>query len=324
MSGFVKWPSIESFRQINHGKAGGTTYRAKVKLHGTNAAITWDGEKVIAQSRTRVITPEDDNLGFAAWVRDSGIQDTWRKDVHVTVFGEWCGKGIQKGVAVSQIDRKIFAVFAALDHGTGRFAYFPETLACLTPEHPDVYILPWCGDDVRIDWTFVSAEVIAQMNEAVAAVETEDPWIKKNFGVSGTGEGLVYYPVEGGRESQPPSDCYADPDSPHYFGRWLFKAKGEKHRVNASKDAVTTRAQLPGEIADFVEFAATEPRFQQGLFELCLAGPDITKTGAFIQWVLDDIRKECSEELAALGDDVKKATGACGAKAAQWFRGICA
>lgn len=33
------------------------------------------------------------------------------------------------------------------------------------------------------------------MNRLVEAVDTEDPWVKETFGVSGTGEGIVWYPV---------------------------------------------------------------------------------------------------------------------------------
>src|SRR5690242_770744 len=41
------------------------------KIDGTNAAVvvTEDGE-VLAQSRTRFITPDSDNFGFAAWVKE--------------------------------------------------------------------------------------------------------------------------------------------------------------------------------------------------------------------------------------------------------------
>lgn len=33
------------------------------------------------------------------------------------------------------------------------------------------------------------------MNRLVECVDTEDPWVKETFGVSGTGEGIVWYPV---------------------------------------------------------------------------------------------------------------------------------
>lgn len=51
---------------------------------------------VFAQSRTRVLTPDQDNFGFASWV-------TWHAEDLVgalgpgTHFGEWWGSGIQRG-----------------------------------------------------------------------------------------------------------------------------------------------------------------------------------------------------------------------------------
>jgi hypothetical protein len=36
---------------------------------------------------------------------------------------------------------------------------------------------------------------VDEMNRLVEAVDTEDPWVKETFGVTGTGEGVVWYPV---------------------------------------------------------------------------------------------------------------------------------
>lgn len=69
------------------------------KIDGTNAAIgvTEDGQ-VYAQSRSRIITPEQDNFGFARWLADLGDNDEiiglLGPGVH---FGEWWGAGIQRG-----------------------------------------------------------------------------------------------------------------------------------------------------------------------------------------------------------------------------------
>ena len=38
------------------------------KIDGTNACVGIVDDVVFAQSRSRVITPGDDNFGFAAWV----------------------------------------------------------------------------------------------------------------------------------------------------------------------------------------------------------------------------------------------------------------
>ena len=65
------------------------------KIDGTNACvIIEDGAIVGVQSRKRLITPEDDNYGFAQWVADNeaellGLGDGYH-------YGEWAGLGIQK------------------------------------------------------------------------------------------------------------------------------------------------------------------------------------------------------------------------------------
>lgn len=52
------------------------------------------GLNVWAQSRTRFITPDDDNFGFAAWVRDNA--EALLKLGEGYHFGEWWGRGIQR------------------------------------------------------------------------------------------------------------------------------------------------------------------------------------------------------------------------------------
>ena len=67
----IKWPSIELFHNLRRTLAAvevspQLTYRAKVKLDGTNAAVQiFPSGQVVAQSRSRVITPTQDNMGFA-------------------------------------------------------------------------------------------------------------------------------------------------------------------------------------------------------------------------------------------------------------------
>lgn len=65
------------------------------KIDGTNAQvhITEDG-RIFAGSRTRWITPDADNFGFAAWVHEnrSELMDLGPG----SHFGEWWGAGIQR------------------------------------------------------------------------------------------------------------------------------------------------------------------------------------------------------------------------------------
>lgn len=77
------------------------------KIDGTNACVVVDDEgNVSAQSRKRVITPENDNYGFAAWVRDHA--DQLRSLGPGYHFGEWHGIGIQRGYGLYE---RRFALF---------------------------------------------------------------------------------------------------------------------------------------------------------------------------------------------------------------------
>lgn len=95
------------------------------KLDGTNAAvvvaargeftspecIAQIGEfDVYAQSRTRFITPADDNFGFAAWVKANAEELTQGLGAG-RHFGEWWGRGIQRGYGLQE--RK-FSLFNAI------------------------------------------------------------------------------------------------------------------------------------------------------------------------------------------------------------------
>jgi len=80
------------------------------KIDGTNAAvvITEDGE-IGAQSRSRLITPEADNYGFAGWVQRNAnlLVEILGPGRH---FGEWWGSGIQRKYGLSGSDKR-FSLF---------------------------------------------------------------------------------------------------------------------------------------------------------------------------------------------------------------------
>lgn len=77
------------------------------KLDGTNAQVHIDDEgHIFAGSRTRWLTPEADNFGFAAWVRDHADELLQLGPGHH--FGEWYGKGIQRGYGLAE---RRFALF---------------------------------------------------------------------------------------------------------------------------------------------------------------------------------------------------------------------
>ena len=149
----VSWGSISLLHnvvrtlQIIHQTHGTplpvVTYRAKVKLHGSNVGIQITPAGVVAQSRSKLLTPDDDYKGFARWVADRA--DTFATlPPDLVVFGEWCGPGVEAGVAIAQIPEKILAVFA-LQEGRGaeaRYIVEPDEIRARLAGIP-VNVLPW-------------------------------------------------------------------------------------------------------------------------------------------------------------------------------------
>lgn len=91
------------------------------KIHGSNAQIiVYTDEKgqatVQAGSRTRFITPGDDNYGFAAWVEinKAEIIEKLGPGIH---FGEWAGPGINSGEGLTE---KTFVLFDFWKYPEGR------------------------------------------------------------------------------------------------------------------------------------------------------------------------------------------------------------
>jgi len=78
------------------------------KIDGTNAqiVISDDGTEIQAGSRTRWITTESDNFGFAAWVQENKSELLkLGPGVHA---GEWFGRGIQRTYGLTE---RRFALF---------------------------------------------------------------------------------------------------------------------------------------------------------------------------------------------------------------------
>lgn len=78
------------------------------KIDGTNAQVIIDddGLTIGAASRTRLITPADDNYGFARWVEAN--KDELLRLGPGRHFGEWWGLGIQRKYNQT---RKRFSLF---------------------------------------------------------------------------------------------------------------------------------------------------------------------------------------------------------------------
>ena len=98
---FEAWPKIARLNR---------DMQITEKIDGTNAAvIVTEWGDVGAQSRSRLITPDADNFGFARWVAGNApaLADALGPGRH---FGEWWGSGIQRGYGLTKGEKR-FSLF---------------------------------------------------------------------------------------------------------------------------------------------------------------------------------------------------------------------
>jgi hypothetical protein len=318
----IPWTEIVAFHQVRkHTQAYPpmlkdnpvVSYNAKVKLHGENMGvqISSDG-KGLPQSRKMSLSLENDLNGFARFVLSEPHHAFFSQERlrGYIVYGEWCGSGIQENTALNQLKQRLFAVFCIRKINEDILITEPDAIKELLGDLPDlIYILPWHGLSITVDWSAKDEELSSNaliINQAVGEVEKTDPWVLSNFGVSGVGEGLVFYPVS--------------PEHLGYegFSNLSFKAKGAVHRQLKVKEPAQINPEKVASVNAFVDLVLTEARLSQGM---TTAAPGFSKQnlGKFISWILADIQKETQSELGASGLTFAQVSKAIADRARSWF-----
>lgn len=300
-SGF--FPSINQYRSVVKAEREWAEYHntpprkrkylGTVKIHGTNAGITMTrAGEILYRSRSRFITPEDDNYGFARAmsIHEGEICDAlspYAQAGDVTVFGEWCGAGIQSNVGVSALEKMmvVFAMrvgdnwqepcriagFSVLDARIFNTHNFPRWTLEIDFSQPEQY----------------QNELIALTN----AVEQICP-VAKQFGCDGIGEGIVWTPIDDDMGS-----------------RYWFKVKGEKHSSSKVKVLAAVDVERFAKRDELVAALVTDSRMAQGIdlhvneFGRSLEMRDI---GEYLRWVFNDVLKEEADTIQASGFDNKE------------------
>ena len=340
-----KYPSIEQFYNVitelkyHYGADADVTlpFTGTVKLHGSNGGVAWDGhaEDLTIQSRNRVISVANDNAGFAQFVtaRTHSFKNLFQEifktfplegNETAYLYGEWCGKGIQKGVAISEVD-KLFVMFNVVfktndddnDEQQSSRRWLPASVFDIFKADATV----WPASDRLYNiyqfstWTknihFVQPDLGETRNEIVELtnqVEAECP-VGKYFGVSGVGEGIVWT-----TRFTSPRDGQT-----HHF---RFKVKGAKHSVSKVKTLAAVDTEKLKTIDEFLDYAVTDNRMDQGYDELFIKTGQpatIKNLGTFIKWVRDDVIKEETDTLEANGLLAKDIGKPISTRARQWF-----
>lgn len=326
----ISYPSINQFRQaVKHIKDNAfyhnkpvplVKFRGTVKIHGTNAAVATNGTEVWCQSRERIITPQDDNAGFAMWHHGkrevfNQMFDVIRKTYaikDIQIFGEWAGGSIQKGVGMNKLP-KLFIVFGIHlgDHETGQWVHHSMFERLILTN----------GTDIFYSGQFKTWEIVVDANkpedaqnqlvEITNQIEACCPVARSLLGETDEpliGEGAVWEAVE-------------VIDSTLNFPALRFKTKGEKHSVSKVKTVASVDTEKVNSIREFVENTLTENRLNQGMDKLREMGLDVSveNTGTFIRWCVTDILKEELDTLSDSGFTAKDVTGQIATAARQFF-----
>ncbi len=105
------------------------------QIDGTNASIMiGEAGEFMVGSRTRWITPENDNFGFAKWAYANRDELMLLGPGHH--FGEWWGSGIQRGYGLEKGEKR-FSLF-----NVGRWSNNAERPSCCHVV-PALYIGPF-------------------------------------------------------------------------------------------------------------------------------------------------------------------------------------
>ncbi len=340
-------------------------YLGTVKLHGSHSDIVLrpappgdadadGGDVLVLQSRNKVVTPggKTDHAQMAGKLTPHAaalrrLAQAARERAGappgavVQLAGEWCGPGVQKGVAICRLPHAFYLVGARVggvwqprsvveglrDHGALVFNIF---------DYPafELEVHFGRGDegvkealDRAMELTMQvgarALRMLGRSGEGGQASEVDSAWLRPQVdavcpvaqarGVTGPGEGIVWVPD---------LDCPANPawlcSAP---GLW-FKTKGESHlaaAASAGPSAGPTAAAPPKnplagvapEVAAGLAKLATRGRCLQAVeFQREMGGEGAAVCAAKAgSWVAQDVVKEEGLALEALGLKMPKDKG---------------
>ena len=272
------------------------SYIGTIKLHGTNASIVLNNGEVSFCSRKRELAIGDDNAGFAGAMSALNLAPLLECAKRVTgldnfaIYGEWAGKGVIKGAAISQIEKTMF-IFGVKDLDADCYLSMDVVAKISDPEGVIKNICDYPTYEMDID--FSSPEKFVNKIVSITdAIDKECP-VASTFGIKGFGEGVVWSPRD--RASFPDNE-------------FVFKVKGEKHSVSKVKTTSKVDEVEIANIKEFVSLTVTENRLDQGVAHLKEMGLplDRSSTATYIRWVVNDVMTEEADLISTKSINKKK------------------
>lgn len=282
------------------------SFTGTCKLHGTFAAFLYNEESGYwIQSKENIITPQKDNAGFA-WFAES------KKDVFIDLIKyladshgidlksntimlgmEWAGKGIQKSVGISEIEKSAFifshAKVSPFDQEKPSFWISTNKVDSIDNRIYNIENFKTFSIEVDFNRPELSQNKIIEMT---IDVENECP-VSKEFGSESTiGEGIVF--------------SHLNEDGT----RWIFKSKGELHsaksKVKTLKPVDDEKINKCMQIAEQVTPSWRLSQMISETFDTINGGViDRSGLGNYIKAVMNDIIKEELDIIVEAGIEIK-------------------
>jgi hypothetical protein len=281
-----------------------------ILVHNSNAGVSFnETDGIWYQSKENIITATKDNAGFAFFadvrkdifiemIRTLAKENSIDLNVNtISIFGEWAGPGIQKGVGISMLPQKTMFVFSAKVSIPGNEDFVCYNLDCTKLKHEESFIFninDFPTYEIEIDFNNPALST-NEIIEMTLSVENECP-VAKQFGNDNTiGEGIVF------------KAYYKDVE-------YKFKSKGEKHsaasKVKILKPVDNEKINKLISLAQLVTQGWRLEQMYNLTFDIINGGvPNIKNLGIYIKNVISDIQKEESNVISENGfelNDISK------------------
>lgn len=265
-------------------------FTGTVKIHGTNAGISMLNGELYPQKRSSIVT--EGHFGFPEYVFAyaeefkalfSDVFGEMQPDQIYTIFAEWSGPGVQKGVGISNIPEKSCFLLATSISRWVEGKWEKEWLQLLDrdsliypPRCYSIYQFPTYAIEIDFNMPQLAQN---RLIEITNAVEAQCP-VAAQLGVEGVGEGVVWTTTYKGNQ-------------------YRFKVKGEKHSNTKVKTLAEVDDAKLEKIQDAVMYLVAPARLEQALFET--QAKEKKDTPEVLRWIANDIIKEESGTLVRNG-----------------------
>ena len=267
------------------------------KIHGTNFCVAYNDKAGIwTQSRTRILSPLQDNAGCANavvknrsnWlellsmlISDNNINTSTHS---VYLYGEWAGGNVQGKSALTGLDKHwvLFQYFAIAPIGSDDILMWLPTKGIDNKEANILNITNYATESIKVDLNNIN-KTSEYLESLIPIYEAESP-LGKAFGKVNVGEGVVGSVYDEQKKSL-----------------IQFKVKGTEHTKSNKMPRSPAKALNDTELKHIAETAykvCPEWRLEQMYKEIVPVGTlDMRGLGKYLKAVSQDILKEEEDTL---------------------------